>query len=245
MKDIYKDFAKFYENLEFGKFDEYAIPYIFQQLKKLKYKPKKVLDLACGNGIASVLLAKKGMKVYGLDISREMLKIAKLRAKKANVRITFIHAYMRNFTLPEKVDLVVSLYDSLNYLLKLEDLEKTFKNVFNVLVPGGIFIFDMNTRETLKRWDNWVYFNEKYNIVMKGSFNSQANIAKLLIVMFIKKRKNLYKKVTEVHVEKAYKKSEIRKCLRKVGFRKIHFSEFPPIRRYSLPGRLLCIAIKK
>jgi ubiquinone/menaquinone biosynthesis C-methylase UbiE len=244
MKYIYREFAKFYENLKFGEFDKYAIPYIFQQLKNLKYKPKKVLDLACGNGIASVLLAKSGLKVYGLDISKEMLKLAKLRAKKANVKIKFIHADMRNFTLPEKVDLVVSLYDSLNYLLELEDLEKTFQNVFNVLEPGGIFIFDMNTRKTLRRWDNWIYFNEKYNLVMKGSFDPQANIAKLLIVMFIRKRKDWYKRVTELHVEKAYKKSEIRKCLRKAGFREIHFSEFPPIRGYSLPGRLFCIARK-
>jgi ubiquinone/menaquinone biosynthesis C-methylase UbiE len=244
MKYIYREFAKFYENLKFGEFDKYAIPYIFQQLKNLKYKPKKVLDLACGNGLASVLLAKKGLKVYGLDISKEMLKLAKLRAKKASVKIKFIHADMRNFTLPEKVDLVISLYDSLNYLLKLEDLEKTFENVFNILVPGGIFIFDMNTRKTLRRWDNWIYFNEKYNIAMKGSFDRRANTAKLLIIMFIKKRKDLYRKVTEVHVEKAYKKSEIRKCLHKVGFRKIHFSEFPPIPGYSLPGRLFCIARK-
>ena len=171
------------------------------------------------------------MKVIGMDISEDMLKLARRRAKNAGVTVDFILRDMRNFTLIEKVDLVVSLYDSLNYLLTPSDLEDCFECVFDSLRDNGLFIFDMNTRRTLRNWNSWRYFNESSNTGLVGSFNSKTNLAKLKAVLFVKRKNGNYKRLTEVHEERAYANREIKDALRKAGFPEIRAFSFPEVER--------------
>jgi len=234
---IYHQFAKFYESQNFANFDLIALRLIRSILRSEGIRPKSCLDLACGNGVASIILAKEGIKVIGLDLSTEMLELARNRARKAGLKINFVHADMRDFKLDQRVDLAICLYDSLNYLLKLSDLQRTFKNVHESLSENALLIFDMNTGKTLKNWNDWHSFNEKWNTSLNGKFDSKTNIAKLNVVMFVKKRHGDYQRLVESHVEKAYPINEIRGALKEAGFSRVRLSDFP-----KSHGRLLGIA---
>ncbi len=109
----------------------------------------RILDLCCGTGETAAMLIRRGFEVVGLDGSEGMLAYAKENAPEAE----FILGDARAFSFAERFDAVVSQYDSLNHVLTIEELVTVFENVSSALVPGGRFLFDLNTEEGyLARW---------------------------------------------------------------------------------------------
>lgn len=106
----------------------------------------KVLDLACGSGRHSILFAKKGFNVTAMDLSENLLKVAKNNAWKEEVSINFIEADIRHFRLNEKFDLVVNLFTSFGYFEKDEENFSIFSTASNMLEKGGYFVFDFMNR---------------------------------------------------------------------------------------------------
>ena len=104
-----------------------------------------VLDLGCGTGTLTELLARAGFDMIGVDNSEEMLEIALRKREKSGSDILYLCQDMREFELYGTVGAVCSICDSLNYILEDEDMVKVFSLVDNYLYPGGIFVFDFNT----------------------------------------------------------------------------------------------------
>lgn len=220
---LYKGFAYLYTKGPYH-FSERIAKYLPGILKKFRAKPKTLLDIACGDGRFAVAMAKKGIEATGFDSSVHMLKYAKMRAKKAGVKIDFIHQKMQNLSFNKKFDLVTCWFDSLNYLLTKKELIKTFRNVSKVLNKNGLFIFDMNTIYGLSV--NWqdnspcvIQDTDKLFEVHICPPIFKRNIATLRIIGFIKQGRH-WCKVVEVHKERGYRLSEIRK-----SFKKAHFKE--------------------
>ena len=86
-------------------------------------------------------LTRQGFKTVGIDASFEMLRYAAVNAPGAQ----FVCADVRRFRLARRFDAAVSLFDSLNHLLTLDDFESALTNVSRCLVSGGVFAFDLNT----------------------------------------------------------------------------------------------------
>ena len=115
-------------------------------LKQYGVKPKTVLDLACGTGSLSVLLAKSGYAVLGVDRSEDMLTVAAEKAMELEENQPFFVAQpMQRLRLPQPVDACVCALDSINYVTKPQDVQKTFCRIYESLRPGGLFVFDINT----------------------------------------------------------------------------------------------------
>ena len=108
-----------------------------------------ILDLCCGTGQLAQALTEHGYQVTGLDISKEMLRIA--RKNVPNTK--FILEDARTFVLPATYHLAVSAFDSLNHILILEELTTVFRNVYAALQKEGLFLFDLNMEEGFKK--NW------------------------------------------------------------------------------------------
>jgi 2-polyprenyl-3-methyl-5-hydroxy-6-metoxy-1,4-benzoquinol methylase len=106
----------------------------------------KVLDLACGSGRHSILFAKKGFDVTAMDLSENLLKVAKKNAIRDDVKVRFIEADLRHFWLNEKFDLVVNLFTSFGYFEKDEDNFSIFATASGMLKPGGYFVLDFMNR---------------------------------------------------------------------------------------------------
>src|SRR5208337_186112 len=101
-------------------------------------------DLACGTGTTALILARKGIKMYALDLSPLMCRLAREKAGRARLPVRVFRADMRHFRLPQSVDLVTCEYDALNHVPRRADLRFVAKAVQRALRPGGHFFFDVN-----------------------------------------------------------------------------------------------------
>ena len=142
---MYESFAQVYDmfmdNVPYEAWKEY----ILRELKKEKIDSGLVLDLGCGTGRMTRLLAQAGYDMIGVDVSDEMLMIARDISAEAEDGILYLLQDMREFELYGTVRAVVSVCDSMNYIMEEEELYQVFSLVNNYLDPGGLFVFDLNT----------------------------------------------------------------------------------------------------
>ena len=184
-------------------------------------KPDLVLDVGCGTGVISLPLAKKGYNVIGLDISQDMLTIARLKAESAGLNILFLQQDMCALELYGTVDSVVCICDVINYLVGYTDLHRFFALVHNYLNPGGLFIFDISTeykfREVLS---NSIFcdIDESAAYIWENSFDPEAHINEYHVTFFIKNESNKYDRSEEIHQLKAFSIEEIKRALELTGF---------------------------
>ena len=143
------DFAEVYSKYGYNEFSARVAELLPRVLTMLRVTPVQVLDLSCGEGTFAVKMAEKGYRTAGVDRSPSMLRLARREAREARVNVRFTESDVRSLRFHEEFDLVTSWYDSLNYLLRLNDLKKAFAGAFRALRPGGFFLFDMNTPGTL------------------------------------------------------------------------------------------------
>ncbi len=195
-------------------------------LRNLECQPNTVLDIACGEGTFAIAMAKTGLDVIGIDRSKEMLRIAREQAKAANLLIEFYEMDMRQLDLRQSFDLITCWFDSLNYLLTLNDLKKAFKAIYDHMNPDGLFIFDMNTIYWLKTLaDRYAVIIEKETSdvfqVHRHTYDKTTRIATFHLIAFLKENDCWQRRVDETHHERGYTLDEIRSCLNTAGLSEI------------------------
>ncbi|MEO0067729.1 MAG: class I SAM-dependent methyltransferase [candidate division WOR-3 bacterium] len=242
-------FARFYDRF-MQRYVDYPdwVNYVLKIFRRFKVEPKTILDLACGTGIPTVILAEQGFRVIGVDRSKEMLAI--LLDKKGDLPIEVLCADIRDFTLDQPVDAAICLYDSINYLLTEQDLERCFHCVAKALVPSGLFVFDMNTVYGLERhWGTRTVTRETPELVSiwQSRYDHETRISQLHLVFWEKMADgSLGEKHEEVHEERAYTQKEVRQALKSAGFDEIHFYHhggFLPVG--PLTTRMMVVAKKR
>ena len=178
-----------------------------------------VLELGCGTGRFAFLLEEKGYNVMGIDNSPDMIKTALRNAKAKHSRCGFILQDMRVIEQTKKYNAVVSVCDSMNYLLEEFDLESVFCGVANVLLTGGIFIFDMKTESFYKSLGDNVFTDENENgsYIWKNYYDEENRDNSYELTFFIHKKKNLYTKEMEEHIQHVFTADEIERCAHKAG----------------------------
>lgn len=240
MMTVYgREFAEVYSNYGYNEFSARVAERLPRVLAKLRVKPRQVLDLTCGEGTFAVKMARKGYRTTGVDQSPGMLRLARRKAREALVRVRFIESDIRSLQFHEEFDLVTSWYDSLNYLLHLNDLKAAFAGALRALRPGGFFIFDMNTPETLsKGWQRHPSFVEVDTrdafVIHRSTWDARTRIATLKVTCFVLRNRH-WLRIDELHRERGYALPQIRACLRRVGFTEVacwgSFQKLSPPRR--------------
>jgi len=216
---IYDKYAEVYDASGQIRFSLRMIPYLDQLLERHGLHVESALDLACGTGTLAIALAAKGWTVYGVDASAAMLEQARAKMREVGVSVEFIQQDMRSFKLPAQVDLVTCFYDSMNYLLDLDDVQEALGCVASGLKPVGAFIFDMNTIYHLEsRWDNDSGFlqDAAWALGYKCGYDSAKKRAMLTFTGFIK-RGELYERFEEAHTEQGYEPRQIDVALENSG----------------------------
>ena len=129
-----KSFASIYDEVMDNVPYDLWYKYLIDLLDYYDKKPNKVIDLACGTGNMTFRFAEnKNWELSGVDISQDMLEVARAKAKEKNINIDFYNDDLRTFSPDDKYDLAFSLFDSLNYILKYDDLKKVFQKTYNLL----------------------------------------------------------------------------------------------------------------
>lgn len=198
-----------------------------RQLKKSAIPVHTVLDLACGTGTISCLLAQKGYQVTATDGSEEMLTQAMQKAAALEGRPPlFLHQTMPRLRLLEPVDAAVSTLDSLNYLTREKDIRETFCGVYRWLKPGGMFIFDVNTPYKLRRMDGQMYMDETEDsfCVWRTFFSERTRVCTYQVDLFRLRRDGTWDRDFEEHRERAWTQEELRTYLTDAGFTDIRLT---------------------
>jgi SAM-dependent methyltransferase len=218
--EAYGDFAHVYDMFMDNVDYEVWSAYLTEQLKRGGVQDGLVLELGCGTGTMTELLAQAGYDMIGVDNSEEMLAEAMEKRMESGHDILYLLQDMQEFELYGTVRAVVSVCDSLNYITEEEDLEEVFRLVNNYLDPGGLFLFDMNTvykyQEILG--DSTIAENrEDGSFIWENSFDPESGINVYELALFLPREDGLYEKSEEVHYQRAYSVEKICELLKKAG----------------------------
>ena len=217
--DAYHNLAVSYDRLTSDVDYEATVDFYYEILKQEGLNPRTAVDLACGTGSVTTILADKGLQVIGVDMSEEMLTVASQKAGEAGVAPWFICQSLQQLRLPRAVDLAVCALDSLDYITNPDDCKEAIRRVYKYLNPGGIFIFDVNTPEKLRAMDGQVFLDEDDDVycVWRGEFNEETNICSYGMDLFQRKG-NLWERSFEEHCEYAYSADQLIGYLKAAGF---------------------------
>jgi SAM-dependent methyltransferase len=224
VKDSYLGFSYIYDDL-MDDFDyDGLVKYIEEIFKKNNINPKLILDLACGTGTLCIKMTQRGYDMIGLDISTDMLSVAKRKTQEKGLDILYINQNMSEFELYGTVDAIICTMDSINYLLDESELISLFKNIKNYLNPNGIFIFDINTRHRLKNTfgqNVFVEHGDDIFYVWENNYYDDNNVCEFDLTFFVRK-KDKYLRINEYHAQRAYEIDEIGKYLNMAGLHTVN-----------------------
>lgn len=218
--DAYTGFAAVYDMFMDNIPYEAWSGYLTELLREYGVKDGLVLDLGCGTGTLTRLLADRGYDMIGVDISDEMLEIAMEKQADKPDGILYLQQDMREFELYGTVRAVVSICDSMNYLMEYEDLVQVFKLVNNYLDPGGVFIFDLNTvykyREELGE-QTIAENREDGSFIWENFFDEEELVNEYDLTLFIREEDGRYRKYEETHYQRAYPLAAVKQAIDEAG----------------------------
>lgn len=199
--------------------------YIEKHFAKRGLPGKTVLDLACGTGSLTRELAGRGYEMIGVDISPEMLsEAAEKNADASGTPPLFLCQPMERLDLYGTIDACVCCLDSVNYVTDPKKLEKAFARVHLFLMPGGLFLFDVNTPEKLEGLDGQVFLDETEDAycVWRAEYSRRSRICSYFMDIFrLDRATGQWDRGEELHRERAYTPAELTGFLERAGFRDI------------------------
>lgn len=218
----YSAFARYYDeltaNIDYVKRGEY----FHSLIKKFgKTDGKILLDLACGTGSISEVMAKLGYDVIGVDNSDEMLGIAIEKKFDKGLNIQYLCQDMRKIDMFGTVDVTVCALDSINHLSSLNDVRKVFEGVAFFSEIGGLFIFDVNTIYKHRRIlaDNtFTYETNNVYCIWENTLDAGTDEVRMHLEFFEREENGMYSRSSDDFSEKAYSEEELEKLLEECGF---------------------------
>lgn len=208
MTKPYSVFANYYDYLMEDVDYETWANRIVSQIKAHHPKAKILVDLACGTGNISNILAKKGYQVTGIDLSEEMLMIAQDKAYEKHLRIQYLKQDMTRFAIHKKTEVITCICDGLNYLTTGEKLRAFFENAANQLANEGIMVLDLSSpykyehilsKRTIAELDDSVSF------IWENHFDNKTQLLDFDIAFFVPEGKDgLYRRLIEHHQQKSH-----------------------------------------
>ncbi len=220
--EAYHNLAFSYDRLTNDVDYDATVDFYFEILRQEGLSPRTAVDLACGTGSVTALLAQRGLQVTGVDMSEEMLCVAVEKTQQLENRPFFVCQQLQQLNLPRAVDLAVCALDSLDYITDPAQCREAIRRVYRILNPGGCFIFDVNTPEKLRAMDGQVFLDEDEDVycVWRGEFNEDTNICCYEMDLF-QRQGNGWQRSFEEHMEYAYSARQLTGYLRQAGFTNI------------------------
>lgn len=236
--EAYTILAKYYDSLmkDFN-YDTY--------LEFIKgYVKGEGVDLCCGTGEMTIRLAKQKCKMIGMDLSQDMLNVARDKARKNFQNIIFIQENLIDFDLPHKVDFVTCVCDGFNYVND-DDMASAINNISKKIKSGGYFIFDISSQYKLEKvLGNNTFCEDSKLATYIWSNKLEANKVSMQISFFEKIKGDTYRKIDEEQTQFVHALDSIKSMLDKdFEYKVFDGTSFKDIKEDS--QRLLFIAKRK
>lgn len=217
--NAYKALAVSYDRLTRDVDYRAVVAFYNEILEQEGLHPRTAVDLACGTGSVTLLLAKQGLEVIGVDLSEDMLTQAAQKSWEMENAPRFVCQNLRDLCLCRGVDLAVCALDSLDYITEPRDCAQAIRRIYKALNPGGIFIFDVNTPQKLRAMDGQVFLDEDDGVycVWRGEYDEQSNICSYGMDLF-QSQGEYWERSFEEHREYAYGEAQLVEFLREAGF---------------------------
>ena len=186
-------------------------------------KVSDVLDLGCGTGVMTLELCRRGYDMIGVDISPEMLTVARQAGEDEGMsdKLLWLCQDMCSFELYGTVEATVSCLDCINHLTDTKALQKCFSLVHNYLVPDGLFIFDVNSKykfENIYADNSYVLEEDGIMCVWQNYYNEKSHMCDFCISLFSEDEDGRYTRIDEYQRERMYPTSTLKSLLVKTGF---------------------------
>lgn len=179
-----------------------------------------VLDLGCGTGTLTEMLAELGYDMMGIDLSYDMIQVAMEKREESGNDIMYLCQDMRELELYCTVGTIICICDSINYLLKPDEIVETLKRVNNYLFPKGLFIFDFNTdykyREVIGN-TTIAENREDCSFIWDNFYDAKTGINEYDLTIFVKEEDDLFRRFNEVHYQRGYSLEEMENLVKKAG----------------------------
>lgn len=219
----YSVFARYYDELTDNIDYVGRGEYFHEIIKKFKETKENILlDLACGTGSISEVMARLGYDVIGVDNSDEMLGMAIEKKFESGLNIQYLCQDMRKLDMFGTVDVIICALDSINHLANLNDARKVFEGAAFFCEMNGLFIFDVNTlykhRKILAN-NTFTYETDNVYCIWENTLNAETDEVRMNLEFFEREENGLYSRSSESFSEKAYSEEAIEKLLEESGFK--------------------------
>ncbi|MGM0607138.1 MAG: class I SAM-dependent DNA methyltransferase [Candidatus Muiribacteriota bacterium] len=204
---MYKEFSQFYDSLmQEVSYDKWAA-FLYKKINNYRFKNCSILDAACGTGNLIYLL-KPHYKIYGFDLSYQMCVIARNKNPDSYIWQCSMN---KPFASAKSFNVIISAFDSLNYLNSKKELNNFFKHANTTLKKDGLLIFDIITKKRIvSMFKNNIFVHENRNIscIWYNRFLTHKTFVNEL-VFFHRLKNGLYEKIKEVHKRRIFRVDEI------------------------------------
>lgn len=216
----YSDFAYIYDSLMHRdiNYEKWA-DYIENLFDMYGVNPNLVCDLACGTGNITIPLARRGYDMTGVDISEDMLNIARNKAEGLN--ILFLNQSMTKPDLYGTMGAFLCMIDGINYILPPKSLLQMFTRIKKCFMDkDAVFIFDVSTEYKLKNIigsNTFIHCGEKIFYTWQNRYIEKKKLSDMFLTFFVKDGKK-YSRFEERHLQRAHSVEELTEIIKKAGF---------------------------
>lgn len=218
---MYEGFAGVYDHM----MDNIPYDEWFQKLKAYLaghgITEGTICELGCGTGMMTERFANDGFQMIGIDQSEDMLAIAMEKKMESGSDILYLQQDMESFELAEPVDVILSVCDSMNYLVQDSDMSAAFGRIHTFLKPEGLLIFDLKTaycyRDIMGN-QTWVEQDDEVSYIWENYFYEESSINEYTLTIFRRRPDSeLFEKIEEAHYQRAYDLKQITEMMQKNG----------------------------
>lgn len=225
--DQFAEIAPFYDELMSGVPYIWWVAYLEMLLDRFGASPTRVLEIACGTGSVTELVAANGYTVVGVDLSEPMVEIARKKSRISGIPVRYEAQDAAELSLGDKYDLAFSFFDSLNYISDPECLQRAFCRIAEHLEPDSLFIFDLNTEFALanRMFDQKETRRDRpLRFVWKSSYDEVTRLCRI-DMRFWWKSGGRQRNLEVEHLQRAYTQEEILAMLDRAGFESVAIYE--------------------
>lgn len=218
--EAYTNFAQVYDlfmdNVPYEKWCDF----IEEILKDNNVNDGVILDLGCGTGKMTNIMSKKGYDMIGVDLSMDMLDIAR---NSSDEDILYLYQDMRGLELGERVQGAYCACDCLNYILEEEELFEVFKRVDSFLDSEAPFVFDINTQykyNELLADNTFAESRDEGSFIWENFFDTEEQINEYYLTLFIKDNTDeaeRFLRFEETHYQRSYSLETIKQLVKASG----------------------------